>query len=87
MRETKEVTYKRNVVTRVICDKCGKPVTSSKNYNAYDSGWFECKTGSMFPEGGSGDLYTLDLCEDCSRNLCSFLKENGYNVNHGEWDF
>ena len=67
------------------CDKCGKKIEK----DCYDS--FECKfnkkIGASFPDGGSGEEETLDICQECSEILVKLLLDNGYNIQFKEWDF
>ena len=67
------------------CDKCGDRIKIG-GYDAFCCE-LEHKTGSSYPEGGSGDIDTLDLCQDCAKDLIKLLKENEYNVQSKEWDW
>jgi hypothetical protein len=88
MRETREVQSTYTVAIRCFCDKCGKKIVSEKFGDVYEDSWFEFKTGESYgADGGSGDLYKIDLCEECSLDLIKLMKENGYKVRGEEWDY
>lgn len=48
--------------------------------------WID-ETGSCYPEGGSGELQKMELCQKCAVELVSFLRENGYRVVDSDWDY
>lgn len=75
------------VVTKCykLCDKCGI-IIKNKQYDAFNFE-LEYKTGTAYPEGGSGDKYELDLCENCAPKAIQLLKENGFKVQESEWDW
>lgn len=68
-----------------LCDKCNEKIKK----DSYDA--FECefihKTGSSYPEGGSGEKQEMQLCQKCAVALVDLLKANGYRVNDSEWDW
>ena len=69
-----------------LCDKCNNKI---KLQDSYDS--FECefihKTGSAYPEGGSGEKQEMEICQKCAAELVTLLRENGYRVADSNWDF
>jgi len=87
IRKTKLVTkeVEETVECYDVCDKCGIRINTVL-YDAFDFD-FELKTGTSYPEGGSGDKWMLDLCEDCAKAAIELLKANGYKVREEEWDW
>lgn len=81
----KERTVVKKTHDKTFCDKCNAEI----NIDQYDA--FECditlKTGSQYPEGGSGDRAEIDLCPHCSESLFKSLEADGYRINIEEWDF
>jgi len=67
------------------CDKCNKKIVEEL-YNAFNFD-FEYNIGATYPEGGSGDKYTLNLCKECAEEFIIFLKANNYRINESEWDY
>jgi hypothetical protein len=82
-KEMKEVYVTDEHYT--ICDKCGQKIHTNY-YDAFNFK-FSRRTGTEYPEGGSGEEETLDLCQDCSIKIVHLLKVNGYNVQFKEWDW
>lgn len=68
-----------------LCDKCNVRIGSG----IYDAFNFELehKTGSRYPEGGSGDVEKVELCHKCADDCMQLLKDNGYRINKSEWDY
>lgn len=62
------------------CDKCGKEIIK-ETYSAFEDDWFSIYLGDSYPDGGfCGTKFTMDLCEECTRKLIEFLKQNGYAI-------
>lgn len=89
--------HPRESLKHILCDVC-KINTRDSKYGDWDdpSDSFsntcettvEYKVGNAWPEGGSGDLVTLDICPECFLNiLVPFLEEKGAEVRTEEWDF
>jgi hypothetical protein len=68
-----------------LCDKCNKKITK-QNYDAFECD-FTHKTGDSYPDGGSGDLQEMELCQQCAVELVELLKQNGYRVNDSKWEW
>ena len=66
------------------CDKCGNEIKTGL-YDAFSFD-FEVRTGESYPEGGNGQLFNMDLCQECFKELLELLKENKYRVDEKEWD-
>lgn len=66
------------------CDKCNNRI-KSRIYDAFSFD-FEYVTGDSYPDGGSGERTTLDLCANCAEDLMELLKTNGYRLNKSEWN-
>jgi hypothetical protein len=67
----------------VYCDKCNKEIIVEEKFDAYEF-TFERKEGNVFPEGGSLECHTMDLCKSCSLELIEQLKSFGYRINFHE---
>lgn len=84
-----EKTEKRLVEVIVekytLCDKCGEKV-SKDNFDAFNFN-LEYHTGENYPEGGSGEKTTLDLCIECAPKLIELLNNNGFKTNAKDWDY
>jgi hypothetical protein len=77
--------YESKVETGAICDKCNKEITFTSEYNIYDH-HYAIRFGDQYPEGGFGEVFKMELCENCAHEMIGFLKENGYNIREEEWD-
>lgn len=89
-------TITEKVLKRIVCDRCGRDITSHAEGKFPDSPEpintfrFELKTewGTGYPEGGSGEGYTVDdLCVPCALDLRAVLRAAGFTVRDTEWDF
>gem|GEM_PF-4012010 len=69
-----------------LCDKCNEKIETEYNYDAFECEFIH-KTGSSYPEGGSGEKQEMELCQKCAVALVALLRQNGYRVNDSEWDF
>lgn len=69
-----------------LCDKCNEKIKKEHYYDA-----FKCelvhKTGSSYPEGGSGKKQEMELCQKCAVELVALLRSNGYRATDTEWDW
>ncbi len=66
------------------CDKCNEKI-ETKRFDVFKCQFIH-KTGEIYPEGGSGELEAMDLCQTCACILIDLLRENGYKVNSSDWD-
>ena len=86
---TKKSTYE--VVDSVVCDICKKTYNDSWNKSSdYDVLEVEIrmKTGSSYPESGSGEETTFDVCPDCFKNrVIPELQKFGAEPTVSEWDY
>ena len=74
MRKYKQVetVEKRQVLTSITCDICGKLHVApwcdtdwrEGNYSV-DDVEISYRTGTSYPEGGSGKKYTFEICPQC----------------------
>lgn len=69
---------------KLICDRCGKEIDTSfmDKYDMHPKAF--CRIfgeNNGFDAGTSNDL-EYDLCEDCTNQLVTFLK-NSYNLSPG----
>ena len=63
MREIEQRTYTATFVTAVYCDICGGRIKESRW--GVDEVEVRHKTGTAYPEGGSGQEYRPDICGSC----------------------
>lgn len=76
----------REVVTHTTCDLCGQQI-KPKIGNA-DEVEVKHRTGSAYPEGGSGEETSVDLCGDCfDGRLVPWLESQGAKPTTREWEF
>jgi hypothetical protein len=76
--------HTRKVVDFVTCDLCGGVI---KTYR-YEVDEVEImhRTGDEFPEGGSGEETTVDMCGECfDTKLLPWLLEQGAKPETKEW--
>ena len=83
-KQVKEV----DVITEryTLCDKCNCKIKKESSYDVFES-HFTHKTGDAYPEGGSGYIQDMDLCQKCTNELVELLRLNGYRINDSEWDW
>ena len=86
VKKEKQVKEVEIIVERyTLCDKCNRRIETS----TYDA--FECefthKTGKSYPEGGSGDIQSMQLCQKCAVECVELLQTNGYRIIDTEWDW
>jgi ribosomal protein S27E len=85
--KTVEVPARTETVTAsVTCDLCGK-VISRQRGNA-EIVEIRHRTGSSYPEGGSGVDFEVDMCPDCfDSKLVPWLQSQGAEIRETNWDF
>lgn len=67
-----------------LCDKCNEKIITEDNYDSFECEFIH-KTGSSYPEGGSGEKQEMELCQKCAVELVVLLRENGYRVSDSDW--
>lgn len=94
-RTRPETTY--DALLERSCDLCGKK--TKKSNNDWSDGCYEIneteitvvvkqKEGEVYPEGGSGTEYEIDLCPDCFKDrLIPWLNGQGANLKEKDWDW
>lgn len=75
---TKKIMQEVEVIAYIICDKCEKEIKTD-NFDAF-SCELKYRTGKDFPEGSTGELTRMELCEDCADDLIELLKKHNYKV-------
>ena len=81
-KQMKEVDV--TIGSYTYCDKCNEEIKTD-NYDAFECSLIH-KTGSVYPEGGSGEKQEMELCQKCAIDLVALLRENGYRVSDFDWD-
>ena len=85
MKEVPATSVK--MVEKVICDLCQTEIKSTGSYNV-DDVTVEHRLGVNYPEGGSGEETSFDICSSCFTNRLSvWLKSQGANSHVEEWDY
>ena len=76
----------REIVEFVSCDLCGAKI-KSKDFDV-DEVEVRHKTGCSYPEGGSGEEVSVDMCGKCfDGKLVPWLRSQGVEPNTREWDW
>lgn len=81
-------THKALVETQ--CDLCGKTTKTEWKAGCFDSCEVAVryKTGSSYPEGGSGEQTTVDICPDCfTSKLIPWVQSQGGEPTTKEWEW
>jgi hypothetical protein len=54
----------KEVIDKITCDLCGKEIERNFGYDVNDV-QVSHRTGSNYPEGGSGEETSADICGKC----------------------
>jgi hypothetical protein len=93
--EKRSRTYDETVTVEVRCDLCGRtaprPGHGQGTWGQYGGDVNEVtvshRSGSSYPEGGSGETVEFDVCPDCFRDkLVPWLRSQGAEPRTTEWD-
>jgi hypothetical protein len=88
---TIEKTYKHEHVESTECDICHNKFDGERwNHESYSALETEVrmKTGTSYPEGGSGEEIKFDICPKCFREkLIPFIESFGTVAQWKDWDF
>ena len=75
-----------SAVVAITCDMCQCEI-QKQNGNAEEV-TVAHKIGSSYPEGGSGETVSVDLCSRCfEEKLVPWLKSQGAEPRTEEWDW
>jgi hypothetical protein len=90
-KETPVPATTRKDFVSVTCDLC-KRVSKFPNFKEsnFDALEIEVKmrTGNSYPEGGSGEEVSFDICPECfQKKLMPFLQAQGAEPTQTEWDW
>jgi len=66
------------------CDKC-KCRIQIDNFDTFECN-FKYQKGDVYPEGGSIDETTMELCQKCGKELLETLKSLEYRLNFRKLD-
>ena len=76
----------RKETVKITCDLCGQDVV--KKCGNADEVIIEHRCGSAYPEGGSGETVSVDMCVTCFEDkLTPWLKSQGAELRTTEWSF
>jgi hypothetical protein len=76
----------RQVLEKTICDLCNTAI--KRGSFSVDEVTVQCKTGSVYPECGRGELEGVDMCLDCfTTKLKPWLESQGCELITTEWDY
>lgn len=80
----------RTVIYRVTCDLCKKTSDLKWDADTYEVLETEVryKTGYSYPEDGSGEETTIDVCPKCfADKLIPWVKSHGGEPTTKDWDW
>lgn len=90
MKHTKTVEVPattREIISHVTCDLCGAKIETRDPYEV-DEVEIRHKTGSNYPEGGSGDEIHVDMCGKCfDEKLVPWLRSQGVQPRTEDWSW
>ena len=77
--------HEKEVLDKVTCDICKKKILDPEVYEIDETEVFR-RTGVNYPEGGSGEEISIDMCGDCFDNkFIPWLKSVGANPISEDW--
>lgn len=77
----------RDVVDKITCDICGVEI-KAREWGDAEEIEVKHRTGTAYPDGGSGEETTVDLCAKCfDEKLIPWLRAQGAQPTTKEWDF
>lgn len=79
-----------DALVEIKCDLCGKTTTRTWKASVDDAVETEVrlKTGSAYPEGGSGEETTIDVCPTCFQSkLIPWVESQGGKPTTKSWDW
>ena len=77
------------ILDRTACDLCKSDMTShhGDDFENVDVVTLEHRTGTSYPEGGSGEMVVVDMCSMCFKEkLSPWLKSQGAELFQAEWE-
>ena len=84
------VTKTVNRLVKIVCELCGREAKNgdwSPDKYGVEEVTIKYRDGSIYPEGGSGTDYEVDICPVCfDDRLIPWLKSQGANVEEHQWD-
>lgn len=90
MKHTKTVEVPattREIVSYVTCDLCGEKIEGRDTYDVNEVE-IRYKTGRNYPEGGSGDETSVDMCGKCfEEKLVPWLRSQGVEPRTEDWSW
>lgn len=88
-KETRTYTNEEDVLIKETCDWCQEEIKDHLNSNSWgvDDFTLEWKTGTAYPEGGSGQEKEVELCQKCKNKLFELLEKKGIEVQKRDWDY
>lgn len=84
----------KEFVSERTCDLCGakqkRPDADEWGDSSYDVSevTIEYRSGSSYPEGGSGTEQRFDVCPKCFKEkLVAWMESQGATITETEWDY
>jgi len=76
----------KQVIDKVTCDLCGNKI-EYKRFSAEEA-IVKHRTGDSYPEGGSGEEISIDICGSCfDGKLILWLHSQGIEPRTEEWEW
>lgn len=76
----------REVTEKTTCDLCQREIRKDQ-YDATET-HVSLRTGTSYPEGGSGIEVEFDICVDCFKGrLIPWMQVQGAPVEEREWEW
>ncbi len=77
----------RQQLTVMTCDCCKNMIVKKDSWSE-EGVLVQYKTGNNYPEGGSGDITSVDICPACFKEkLRPWLESQGCKFHTEEWDW
>lgn len=77
----------REVVDHVSCDLCGAKISQNLDY-VVEEVEVRHKTGAAYPDGGSGEETSVDMCGKCfDEKLVPWLRSQGAKPCAKDWEY
>lgn len=86
MRQVEIPAKTMQEIYKTTCDLCGAEIKAGR-FSA-DNVEVKHRTGNIYPEGGSGEEVSVDMCGNCfDTKLVPWLRSQGADPKPEEWDW